>query len=80
MVDALLTGDPGVIGAARTKLVDALGSVTAAAAIGVIANFQMMNRILDATGVPTPPDRVGLAQAIGVDPDRFGGAHGAGEA
>ncbi len=78
MADALASGERDVIGVARQELVATVGPITAGAAIGVIANFQMMNRILDATGVPTPPDRVGLADAIGVDPHRFGGAHGAG--
>lgn len=55
--------------------VDALAAVDAAiddgastTAAGVAANFQMMNRLLDATGVPVPDGRVDLGRALGVRP------------
>ena len=45
-------------------------------AIGVVANFQMMNRALDAVGIPQSLDPT-LARDLGVDPETFGGVHGA---
>ena len=38
--------------AARTELLEALGPTGLVDATGVIANFEMMNRIADATGMP----------------------------
>ena len=39
---------------ARAALRAELGDAGAAAVAGAVGNFEMMNRILDATGVPTP--------------------------
>lgn len=75
--DALVAGDPMVIAAKRNALVAEVGDVTTAAAGAVVANFQMMNRILDAVGVPTPSARLEMAAELGVDPHTFGGAHDA---
>ena len=44
-------------------------------AVGVVANFQMMNRALDAVGIPSGVDLT-LAEQLGIDPVAFGGAHG----
>lgn len=38
----------------RDALVHQVGPVAAAAVAGSVGNFEMMNRLLDATGVPTP--------------------------
>ena len=45
------------------------------AAVGVVANFQMMNRALDAVGIPARADPV-VAAELRVDPTTFGGSHG----
>ena len=59
----------------RAELVDALGGMAAVAAVGVVANFQMMNRALDAVGIPARADPV-VAAELRVDPTTFGGSHG----
>lgn len=59
----------------RASVVAMLGEQAAVTAVGVVSNFQMMNRALDAVGIPAHVDRE-LADALGVDPRRFGGAHG----
>ncbi|MBT8164306.1 MAG: hypothetical protein KJP22_06520 [Acidimicrobiia bacterium] len=51
-VDAVLTGDGPGRAAARTAVLDALGPTGLVDAAGVIGNFEMMNRIADATGMP----------------------------
>lgn len=51
-VDAVLTGDESEQSAARSDLLAKLGPTGLVDAAGVIANFEMMNRIADATGMP----------------------------
>jgi len=51
-VDAVLTGDESERTAARISVADALGPTGLVDACGVVANFEMMNRIADATGMP----------------------------
>lgn len=51
--DALIAGTG--VAHARRRLVNAVGKEGAARAALVAANFEMMNRIVDATGVPVPP-------------------------
>jgi alkylhydroperoxidase family enzyme len=51
-VDAVLTGDEHQQQAARAAVHEALGPTGLVDATGVIANFEMMNRIADATGMP----------------------------
>ena len=46
------------------------GPRAAAAAVGVCANFEMMNRILDATGCPVPESRASVAGLLGITPRR----------
>ncbi len=57
-VDALIhthsANDSGTIETTRQALIETAGADRAARAALVIANFEMMNRILDATGVPVP--------------------------
>ena len=74
---ALLARDQASASAAREALVSAVGAAAAVRSIGVVANFQMMNRALDAVGIPAHLDPT-LATDLGVDADSFGGAHGAG--
>jgi hypothetical protein len=50
-VTALLRGD-GDLSERRHRLADAAGVAGAVRAAAVAGNFQMMNRLVDATGVP----------------------------
>ena len=74
---ALVRRDPVDIAEARDRLTARVGASAAARSAAVVGAFQMMNRILDATGVPTPRSRLDAAAELGIDPDAFGGAHGA---
>ncbi len=49
-----LVGRTPELDVARTALVDTVGEAATAATAGAVGNFEMMNRLLDATGVPTP--------------------------
>lgn len=49
---ALVTRDDDRLGPARDALVSAIGPDGASKISAVTGNFEMMNRILDATGVP----------------------------
>ncbi len=51
-VDAALTGGEALRETARTAVLGALGPTGLVDAAGVVANFEMMNRIADATGMP----------------------------
>jgi hypothetical protein len=42
------------------------GPQVAAAAVGVCANFEMMNRVLDATGCPVPDSLHFVAGLLGI--------------
>jgi hypothetical protein len=44
--------DPGRIPAARDNVRESLGAPALADAAAIIGNFEMMNRIADATGMP----------------------------
>lgn len=71
-VDAVLGGSASEISVARSALRSALGWEATVDAAGVIGNFEMMNRIADATGMPVGKgrrrtsadmiDRLGLAR------------------
>jgi hypothetical protein len=50
--------------AARATLRTKLGDGGAAAVAGTVGNFEMMNRILDATGVPTPGTITDIEQRL----------------
>ena len=50
----------------RDALTRAGGLRVTAAAIGVCANFEMMNRILDATGCPVPERLRSVAGLLGI--------------
>lgn len=49
----------------REALIGAVGKEATERAIGVCATYQMMNRLLDAVGAPTPPPFLPLAQDLG---------------
>jgi DNA-binding phage protein len=50
--DAVVGGEPDEITSARAALLDRLGAEHVVEAAAVVANFQRMNRIADATGIP----------------------------
>ena len=79
-VDAALSDDAEAVVSARDKLQAELGPAALVDAAGVLGNFEMMNRIADATG--TPVGKGALARtaewrkAIGIDrlfPEHAGG-------
>ena len=66
--DVVVDGDADARDDARRAVDAAVGDGAADVAAGVAANFQMMNRLLDATGVPVPPARADLGRVLGVGP------------
>ena len=54
-VDAAHGSDEAEIAAAGTALREALGDAATVDAAGVIGNFNQMNRLADATGMPVGP-------------------------
>ncbi|OMQ15216.1 hypothetical protein A7K94_0211085 [Modestobacter sp. VKM Ac-2676] len=50
----------------RNALTRAAGPSATARAVGVCANFEMMNHILDATGCPVPERLRGVADLLGI--------------
>lgn len=65
LVSALVSAEG--IAAARAALVDTAGSRGAAAAASVCGNFQMMNHVVDATGLPVPAANRRVAQELGLE-------------
>lgn len=67
--DALLASsthdEPGLV-AARSALAEAVGPAGAARAATVAGNFEMMNRLLDAAGVPVPDSMFDRGRELGV--------------
>ena len=53
-VDAVMTGNESGQQSARSAIVDELGPESLVDAAGVYANFQMMNRVAEGTGIPVP--------------------------
>ena len=51
LADAAVLGDALELPSATDRLVEAVGPSAAVRAVAVAANFQMMNRMLDAIGV-----------------------------
>ncbi len=62
--EAALTDDTAVIASARDRVARELGEAAAVDAAGVIANFQRMVRIADATGIPLDAPVVMITQGI----------------
>ncbi len=84
LVEAVLpldgeAADPGIAEAARARVRDELGAEALVDAAAVIGNFERMNRIADATGIPLdPPVNVAtedLRSELGID--RYGSARNA---
>ncbi|WP_139206230.1 hypothetical protein [Blastococcus sp. DSM 46786] len=64
LATAMVTGQR--LDESRDALIRAAGPRQAAAAVGVCANFEMMNHILDATGCPVPASLGFVADLLGV--------------
>jgi hypothetical protein len=62
---ALLAGRG--VAPARGALVDAVGPARCARAAAVAADFEMMNRLVDATGCPVPAGMRQMAGALGLE-------------
>lgn len=56
------------LAAAREALLAVAGPEATAAAVGVCAAFMMMNRLVDAAGLPLPDQADDTAQALGFRP------------
>ena len=69
--DAALTGDPQSLAAARAALAAALGEPAMIDAAAVIAGFDGITRIADATGIPLEPPKAeavaDLRATLGLD-------------
>lgn len=55
--DKALTGEPNALAAARAALTAALGEAAMIDAAAVIAGFDGITRIADATGIPLEPPK-----------------------
>ncbi|WP_156119256.1 MULTISPECIES: hypothetical protein [Modestobacter] len=64
LATAMVTGQR--LDESRRALSQEGGPQVAAAAVGVCANFEMMNRILDATGCPVPDSLHFVAGLLGI--------------
>jgi hypothetical protein len=58
--EAVLGGDDKHLARARATLTEALGTDALVDAAAVVANFNAIDRIADATGIPLDPERVEL--------------------
>ena len=69
--EAVVGGDDGRLARARTTLAEALGAGGLVDAAAVVANFNAIDRIADATGIPIDAERVeltaGLRAELGID-------------
>ena len=66
--DALIGSAGATLPAAREALVAALGPEGAARTALVAGNFEMMNTLLDATGVPVPKSMGAISGELGLPP------------
>ena len=67
---ALLGKDGDVLQQLRDQLITVISAEFAAAAVAVVANFQMMNRLLDATGIPVQRRFMAIAEELDVAADQ----------
>lgn len=65
LVDALTTEVRAEPVAERNAVVAELGGAATERAVGVIATFQMMNRLLDGVGAPVHPSLLELGLELG---------------
>ncbi len=63
-VVAVVGDDPARADAARATIVDRLGPDWLIDTSAVVANFEMMTRLADATGARLPPERLEAAASI----------------
>lgn len=68
LADELTTNWTAPPTAARTALVAAAGAAVAERAVGVVATFQMMNRLLDGVGAPVHERLHPIAKQLGFEP------------
>ena len=70
-VDAVMTGAEADRQSARDSIVESLGAESLVDAAGVLANFQMMNRVAEGTGIPVPGAAIereaAMVEALGLD-------------
>lgn len=64
---ASISGTDEDVTSARSALAEAAGEAAMVRAAGVIGNFQMMNRLVDAVGVPIPAPLAEIATDLGLD-------------
>lgn len=69
MAEALGTRWTDDLSPERDAVVAALGPESAERAVGVIATFQMMNRLLDGVGAPVGSQHYSLAMELGFQPE-----------
>lgn len=67
LVDAIVQDDSEAVGRARSGVVDVLGPGATVDATAVVANFEMMTRVADATGALHETVDPDVAQATGAD-------------
>ncbi len=69
--EAVLGEDEDRLRSARQALLDALGPAALVDAAGVVATFNAIDRLADATGTPIEDDRIeataGVRAALGID-------------
>ncbi len=67
LVDAIVLRDPDERDVALTALVEAVGTEGAVRAAAVVGNFEMMNRLLDGTGVGPNTPMAAIATDLGIE-------------
>lgn len=74
--EALVQGDEAALACARTRVAEALGPGGLADAAAVASNFERMNRIADATGIPLDAPVAALSSDLrdSLGLDRFASA------
>ena len=55
LVEAMWTGEPGELAAAREAVLEAAGPDVLVDSVAVSANFHLMTRVADGTGTPLDP-------------------------
>jgi hypothetical protein len=65
--DAVMDGDPAVVARSRAALESAIGPAGVADTAGVIAAFNVVDRIADATGIPVDAATRDLRTGIGAE-------------
>lgn len=66
--DAVVLRDTDELSAARARLTDASSTQVVARAAAVAGNFDMMNRLVDAAGIPYDTQYLGVVGELGLEP------------